>query len=389
MPVRLPVATLPSPAARHTLDLMRRIAPPSSVVHVGAGNGVAASRLWQDAAVEHLLLIEADAGKASELSAATKILGWSAICALLGERDGRDAAFHVTSNPSANGLVGVDELRAVWPNLRGIGTHTMPECRLERFLDARDPHAFPAPNWIFVDCLPALPILKGAGGYLDNLDVIWARVVLDTQALGIDGSSVAQLTEFVATHGFRPVDVVEGVHPALGDAFFFRDWRGWLEPKLQALANRNGQLAHRCEQGLDLAAKRQREIKELTADRDAQANLADERAAQIEELARQQQAAVTQLTREREEQTRIASDLNSQLCRLTLLHDAQPRIGRPDRQEMRNVTPFPQLPLGPSADLEGHFAEFDVRQRRMDDELIRAEAQIDLIKDLLFGESRS
>ena len=390
MPFRFPVATVSPPAARQTLDFMRRVAPPTSVVHVGAGSGAAACRLWEEAAVEHLLLVEADAAKARELStAAGRTRGWSAACALVGEHDGTDAAYHVTSNPSANGLVRVEELRAVWPNLRDLGAHAMPECRLDRLLDARQPHASPAPNWIFVDCLPALPVLKGAGSYLANLDVVWARVVLDAQALRIDGTSLAELTEFLVAQGFRPVDVVEGVHPALGDAFFFRDWRGWLEPKLQALKDRNGHLARRCEQEMVLGAERQRQIEALTEDRDAHARLADERAAQVEEFANRHQAAVARLAQEREEQARVARDLSSQLCHLTLLNDAEPRVGPPGRQETLDLMALPQSLERPRADLAGHFAEIDLRQRRMDEELIRAEAQIDLIKDLLLGEPRS
>jgi hypothetical protein len=334
MPFHFPVATVPAPTARQYLNLLRRVAPPSSVVHVGAGSGVAAARLWEEAAVEHLLFVEADPAKARELSAAAATLGWNVACALLGEHDGADADFHLTSNPSADGLVSVDDLRVIWPNLRDIETRAMPERRLEQLLDARDPRAFPTPNWLFVDCLPALPIVKGAGGYLDNLDVVWARVVLGTQTLCIDGTSLAQLTEFLAACGFRLVDVIEGIHPALGDAFFFRDWRGWLEPKLQAMKDRNGHLARRCEQEMELAADRQREIEALTADRTTQAKLADS-------------------------------------------------------QDMLSLTPIAQSPQGPRADLEGQLAEFDLRQRRMDEELIRAEAQIDLIKELLFAEPRS
>ena len=70
MPFHLPVATVPFPDARQHLNLMRRVAPPSSVVHVGAGSAVAASRLWEEAAVENLLLVEADTAKARRL------LGW-------------------------------------------------------------------------------------------------------------------------------------------------------------------------------------------------------------------------------------------------------------------------------------------------------------------------
>jgi hypothetical protein len=40
------------------------------------------------------------------------------------------------------------------------------------------------------------------------------------------------------------------------------------------------------------------------------------------------------------------------------------------------------------SDLEGELVDFQLRHRRMDEEVLRAEAQIDLIKDILFGESR-
>ncbi len=369
---------------------MRRVAPPSSVVHVGAGNGVTAAHLWEDLAVERLLLIDADPGKTNGLSTAVgKIRGWSAACALLGGQDGTEAAYHVTSNPSADGRVCVDELRAVWPNLRAVRTQTMPECRLEGLLDARDSLAFPAPNWIFVDCLPALPILEGTGCYLDNLDFVWARVVLDGQTLRIDGGTLGQLTDFLAGHGFRTVEVIEGLHPALGDAFFVRDWRALLEPQVWAFKEENSHLTRRQEQATALATHRQRQIEELTEARDAQAELVDEHVAQVEQLIRQHQAAVAQLTQERDDQRRLASDLRSQLCSLTVLSDGQSHVTPASRPELVNFTPFLQLPPRPDSDLDGHVPEFEGRQRRMDEELIRAEAQIDLIKDILLGEPRS
>jgi hypothetical protein len=170
-----------------------------------------------------VLLVEADAHRANELSAAAKNHGWDTACALLGDNDGAEVVYHSTSNPSANGSVPTDELRAIWPNLRSTGTHTTMECRLDRLLDARDPSHSPAPNWIFIDCLPSLPILKGAGRYLDNLDVVWARVVLDPQTISVDGGSLRHLTDFLIARGFRMVEVIEGVHPALGEAFFLRD----------------------------------------------------------------------------------------------------------------------------------------------------------------------
>ena len=69
-------ASLPIPT---TLDALRRIIPPRSVVHVGAGNGFFAARLCGGAAVEHHWLTDAIPNERDQLSAATgQVGGWHA-----------------------------------------------------------------------------------------------------------------------------------------------------------------------------------------------------------------------------------------------------------------------------------------------------------------------
>jgi hypothetical protein len=579
---------MPSHFLPQTLPAVRRILPASSVVHVGAGNGVAAGRLWGELGVEHLLLVEADPDEASQLSAvAARVSGWIATCALLGEQDSDDAVYFTTSSPSANGRIHPDDLRALWPNLRGIATRAIPECRLDKLLDSYDPLAYPPPTWICIDCFPALPVLRGAGRYIENVDVVWARVVLDQQALDIEGGSLSEVTAFLSGQGFRPVEVVEGMHPALGDAVFTRDWRGWLAPTIEALEERAADLARRCDQGAELteqtriqldelrqsrgaqaslaaelrqqledayqaresqaalgaklqsqvdeltqasdaqahlaaelqrqlaeanqarageadlaaklqsqvdeltqasdaqahlAAERQRQIDELiqvrdrqariaaerqaqvavlTQARDAQTRLATERLAQIEELrqnrdiqgklAAEREAQIQEITRARDTQTKMAAERQVQVSALIQARDVQARLAAERhtqiedlmrqqqehvrqanqdqaavahlteerdhlaglveelRSQLQHIPPFdrrqtPVAEAGPteavqtsslliaerrSSDVAGELAKFDVRQRRVDEEMIRAEAQLDLIKDILFGERRS
>ena len=92
MEPRTTVALPPSTLGPKALDSVLRVIPPRSAVHVGAGDGVAASRLWASTPVEHLLLVDASADAPGQLSAAaTKVVGWSAACSFLGEHDGDDA----------------------------------------------------------------------------------------------------------------------------------------------------------------------------------------------------------------------------------------------------------------------------------------------------------
>ena len=360
--------------------------PPRSVVHVGAGNGFSAARLWGAAAVEHLWLIDANPDELDQLSAAaSKVGGWDAVCVLLGERDSEDGAYYVTSNPSANGRVCADELRTIWPNLHSIRTHRMPERRLDGILDARDASASPAPNWIYLDCFPAIPILKGAGRYLDDIDVLWARVVLDEKISPPDGSSLRELTAFLGPRGFRQIEVTEGLDPAIGDVIFVRDWRLRFQGQIQELkaqllqrsrlyddqakitaeqAAKAAELALARDAQAKLAGERKTQIEALAQERDAQAKLAGERQAQLEQaaqakvvqekLANERWAQIQQLQQDAESVNRSVEDLREEL--------------RQARQTANLATKLHALRQADLKDLQSRYreaADFQERQHQL------------------------
>ena len=301
------VRTLNSLQTPVALAALRRMMPPRSVVHVGAGNGVSAARLWGAGAVEHLWLFDANPDETEQLTVlASKVAGWDASCVLLADHDSEDGVYYVSSNPSANGRVCADELRALWPNLRSIQTCRMPERRLDGMLDARGAHAFPAPNWIYVDCFPAIPILKGAGRYLDDLDVVWARVVLDEQLSVPAGCSLRELTAFLGPKGFLQVDVTEGLHPAIGDVVFVRDWRLRSQARIQELQSQVLARSRLYDDQVTAAADWQTKFETLLRERDAQAQAATEQAAKVAEIA-QARDAQAELAAERQVQLEQAA----------------------------------------------------------------------------------
>jgi len=331
----VPTATsLPIPTS---LDALRRIIPPRSVVHVGAGNGFSAARLWGGAAVEHLWLIDANPDERDQLSAATsEVGGWDAACVLLADQDREDGVYYVTSNPSANGRVSAEDLRAIWPNLRSIRTHRTPERRLDGILDARNASALPAPNWIYVDCFPAIPILKGAGRYLEDVDVVWARVVLDERLSPPDGSSLRELVALLSPKGFRQIEVTEGLHPAIGEVLFVRDWRLRFQAQIQELETQIVQRSRLYDDQAKIAADRQTQIDTLAQERDTQAKLVaelTEQASQLDQardaqaqLAAERQTQIEMLAQERDVQAKLVAELTEQASQLGQARDAQAQL---------------------------------------------------------------
>ena len=324
-------------AGRQVFDLVRNIAPPTSVIHVGAGNGAGAFRLWSDAAVSHVLLVDANPREADRLATATaRVEGWRAAQVLLGDQDGQAENYFVMSVAAGSGRVGVDDLRAVWPNLRDVEVHRVQEWRLDTLLDGTDDAALQTPNWIYVDCFPALPVITGAGRYLDGVDVVWARVLLEEYGLAIPGSSLSDVSDYLGAQGFRAVQVVEGIHPAFGEAVFVRDWKTDLQPEVSRLRGSIADLTRHAQGLAETLAVRDARIGQLNEALEAQTRALAERDAQVAELAGardaqgqvtgEQQAQIAQLREALETLTKQAEHWEERIAQITRAHDRQARV---------------------------------------------------------------
>jgi FkbM family methyltransferase len=278
------------------LDHLRRLDVPQGVVHVGAGNGASSLGL-KEWGVEHLVLIEADDalhGKLLQLASSQP--GWSAHAAVLHDADG-EADFYLASNPNENGLIAPDALRALWANIQVRDRRTVSAITLDSLLASEDIGTDQL-NWLFVSCLPAVRILRGALKLLESLDVIVARVVLNDSLLPMAGVSRIELDAFLAGHGFGCVGYEEERHPGLGQAVYRRNWKSLVgrqradfqaarashERELEDLRHANeelvGALSRQREQHKqllemvssqeDAAARAQGELVRVVAQRDAQ-----------------------------------------------------------------------------------------------------------------------
>jgi hypothetical protein len=109
------------------------------------------------------------------------------------------------------------------------------------------------------------------------------------------------------------------------------------------------------------AGERQKQIAALTQARDEQARLADERMQQIE-----------QLTVAKAEAEKQAGERQNQITALTQARDEQIKLAEDRLQRIKQF--------------ETQLAEMDMRQTMLNEEMVKAEAQIDLIKEIFFKE---
>jgi hypothetical protein len=291
------------------LDYLRWIAPITGVVHVGAGTGAVATRYaeWEVASV---VLVEADEGLHDKLKAAVQGRpGWSAIAALVSDTGG-SKDFYVATNSNESGVLSPERLASIWRNLKTKEKCSVQATTLASLLyDASRPAD--TINWAIIDCIPALPIVKGSGRLLDECDVLVARVVLDESYLAGEGARKVELDAFLSTRGFRCLAWEEDLQPAVGMALYVRDWKASLRScmaALQAHGSEHTELTRGWQERLEhvnkahneqvqLMAHGQQEVEQLTQARDEQAKLAAERQAQLE-----------QFKKTVDEQTRMAAE---------------------------------------------------------------------------------
>jgi len=228
------------------LDHLRLLLPPSGVVLVGAGTGAGewVQRL-QEWDIPNVTLVEADDAKFRHLQRAiTEREGWQLLKQVIA-RDTEAVTYFLASNAAESGLLEPESLRSLWPNIKTRQEQTREAIALAELLQD-----FPSASWLMLDCLLALPLIEGAAGQLDRIDVIAARVLFDETDLHERIDSLPVLQSYLHEHGYRLLTTEISRHPAIGHALFVRDTLATIRGLRQELSQ--------AEQG------RQRDIQRLT-----------------------------------------------------------------------------------------------------------------------------
>lgn len=332
------------------LSLLQQFTVPRTVIHVGAGSGTGLLHLWQQWSLDQAVLIDAGLERMSWVEKEAAGRPWHAAAACIGSSQGKGVFFQAT-NPDESGLIHPEKLTALWPNLRCAGQVPLDVERLDGFL-AKMPHVrSQGPTWLLVDCFPALDIIRSAGEEIRQCSVIVARVLTTEQTGDLIAASLPAVVDFLVQEGLRLVHVEQGNHPATAHAVFVRDWPRDVLAVRQAYTEQTGRL-NELQTAVDALIKEKEEI----------AKARDERANEVVEL----QAQIKTLHQEKD--------------------NLKIRIG--DR-DSRTAAELKTALESQGQQWEGFSGEADRNGRYLQilqDELLRAEGQIELIKDLLLRE---
>jgi hypothetical protein len=294
------------------------IAPPVGLACVGFGGELGMASLLE-AEVSRAVLIEAQPDMVRRaLGLLADRPAWQVREAVLSDMNA-DGIFYIASNSFESSLLPPESLTGLWKNIRSRKQMSCEFRTLAAELEASG-FASGSINWLVVDCVPALPILRGADDWLASIEVLAVRAVLGEGMNAGGGATRSEIDACLIPAGYKCVGVRPEAHPAIGLVVYARDWREIARQKesesaeqrrqadewrknsmeLQALADdrlRSMQLLEQSE------AAAQRALEEAAADKDMQLRSTDglQSALALAEAALREAA-------ERETQTLVAKD---------------------------------------------------------------------------------
>lgn len=342
-------------ASNERIALLLSAFPARTLLHVGdlARHHLADYAAWS---CESAVFVIAEEDRERSLA---KIISaqpnWVSVRAVVTDAPG-EREYFILSNPRESGLFPADCLTGIWRNIKTVATQVITATTLDDVLK----HSLPettAVNWIVLNTLSALSVLRGATSTLPECDVLLARTVLESSASGERLPTLRDVDDYVFGQGFRRAGIQEERHSAMGTAIYVRDWRrialkseaearamidrltveidgrqraaievqGQLA-QLQVETGRQTLLAHQYAQSLNDALRERDEIRRL-ADQLQQrlehqtiehATAMENSSAQISSMTRDQSL----IAAERDEALRSAEDLQRRLTQLTIEHTA-------------------------------------------------------------------
>lgn len=388
--------------------------PLGTVVHIGAGSG-AMLECYAALKPARVILLEGDADTAAELLRSAVQCPWAEVLAHPVGVTGGPLEWRRYNLRRLNGPLQSGVLHSFYPRLRLVESRTVNARALS-------------------DVLAALQVATGAGGMnvlvldvpgqeaalLDSLPhealIQFDAVLLcgSREALPAWGTTAEQAVNQLQRACFDTVAADFDQEPLWPVTLLRfnpqRHQAELLEQRLSvqmaALDVANGALKD-LQAHLD-AVSQAKAVADLTAaDRASQIERLNQGKAQAEQAANERAAQIEQLTGVRDEQAALAAERVTQLQALTQAHDERGRLhehaaraaeslheanaklkaesvalhGANDelRKKVENLE-------AAHAEMRQQVADSDTRQRLLDNEILKAEAQLELIKDVLIRE---
>lgn len=357
-------------------DLFNRIAETGcsklgAVLHLGAGM----CRELEDflrLKPDKIILVEANPKLTDELRSKARSLHTVEVVGTAVAATGGQALLWVLNNARESSVHRPTQLLKRYPNLGVTKSVSVPAMTVSQLVDRLSPEGS-RENLLVLELQGAeLAVLSSAP--LETLQKFsWIATRTSTEALYEGGARFAEVDALLRRSGFRPVAPEKLVTELSFHEVLYR--RDAAEVEL-------GRLRTELDRQRRLAAEQADELRRLTRALEEQGRLQMDRQTQIEQLNKERdetakqtgerQARIDQLTKEREATAKQAGERQARIDQLTRERDEQTKLLTAAQQKVTQ--------------LEQQQSELEHRQRLLDEEMVKAEAQIELIKDVLLRE---
>lgn len=257
-------------AAQLVLSMARALFVPDSVVHLGAGTGQGPLHQWRQWPVKQSLLVDSQANRMAWAKEwAEQSPSHYVKVATLGVEKTK-TSFQIASNQNESGLVDIEKLTGLWPNLKRVETLELDSIGLDRLLEETDSGVFLLSSkiWLLVDFFCSAEFWSVASATLSKSSVL----VIRQSQISLEGvESIAACDKRLAALGFIRAADLESNHPQVIHGVYLRNLSTEVQQAL-SLSNQEAKAKN------ELALKLEEESK-------VRAALAQEKAALLEEKA--------------------------------------------------------------------------------------------------------
>ncbi|NMP14987.1 hypothetical protein [Thalassotalea sp. Y01] len=198
------------------LSILKEIFPINGVIQVGVSDSI--TNRYIDWEVDKVFFVEADGKVVGKLKQELKHRNWLFSESVVAQAE-QERSFYFANNPKQNGLLKLDPLKKYWRNLKTAHITSVKTVSLQELVCNYDYKA----NWLSIDCMPAVEVLKGYADKLSELDVITIKAILDAPEDDLLNSTQAEADEFLSAYGFENISVEDDLNPHVGNLIYARN----------------------------------------------------------------------------------------------------------------------------------------------------------------------
>ncbi|MDN3651812.1 hypothetical protein QWY77_03405 [Thalassotalea ponticola] len=197
------------------LSILKEIYPINGAIQIGVNESIVNRCI--DLNIEKVFFVEADGKVVDKLKPKIQHRDWL-IREKVVAKDNQERSFYYANNPKHNGLVEIESLKKYWRNLKIAHVNSVKTVNLDELMASLKQNA----NWLTIDCLPAVEVLKGYVDRLSELDVIVIKAILDKPDDSLLNSTVSEADDFLATFGFESISIDDDLNPNIGHVIYIR-----------------------------------------------------------------------------------------------------------------------------------------------------------------------